>query len=251
MFDFHDFVSSWSHLIMAAFMVFAGIILLRITYWHPRINRLSVQVYVSTAVILYTFSGLFHGVNHVSEDDRRFWQILDQSAIFALIYGSNVPLLVYLLPARRRNWLLVLMGGIAVVGMMTLWTKPKHEVLAAAYVAIGLLGMFPLRTYFRYIGWWGILWVFLMAGSYTLGAICEAVKWPTLVAEGTMRLTYHEMLHLFVIAGTTAHTILLVKYVLPTANRTVKRKITVDRTTKIDHNSHVAASAIPPALDRF
>lgn len=219
LFDFHDFISSWSHLLMAVFMLFAGMIMLRQARSQIRMNRLAVAFYAATAVTLFAFSAVFHSVKYVGEDDRRFWQLLDQSAIFFLIYGSNVPLLVYFLPPRRRNFLLVLMGAVAVVGAMMLWTRPKHEVLALAYVVIGFLGMLPIRTYFRYIGWWGVWWVAVMASTYTTGAICEAIKWPVIVSDGFFRLSYHEMLHLFVVAGTLAHTILLVKYVIPTGRK--------------------------------
>jgi hemolysin III len=224
-FDFHDFISSWSHLLMAGFMTFVGLIMYRLTRRQPLLNAMSLMFYAGTAVALFTLSGLFHGVRHIGSDDRRFWQLLDQSAIFGLIYGSNVPLLVYFLPARRRNVLLIIMGAIAIAGSMLLWTNPKHEILALSYVGIGLLGLIPMRTYFHYLRWWGSIWVVIMAGTYTLGAICEAIHWPVIIRDGVYMFSYHEMLHMFVIAGTLAHTILLVKYVIPTADWAVERRL--------------------------
>lgn len=251
MFDFHDFISSGSHLAMAGFMLFIGCIMLRLARRHTHLQWLSILIYAGSAVMLYLFSGFFHSINYINGEDRRVWQLLDQTAIFALIYGSNVPLMVYFLPPRRRNWLLVLMGGIALLGAMCLWLKPKHEILVAAYVSIGLLGLLPVRTYFRYIGWWGSLWVFLMAFSYIGGAILEAVQWPVIVSHGFWRLSWHEIFHLCVMAGTTAHTVLIIKYVLPSASDTSARKITVDHSSVPSHNHTVARGAIPPALDRF
>jgi len=250
-FDFHDFIASWSHLLMAGFMLFVALLLLRLTRKQPLKNRLAVLAYAGSAVTLYVLSGVFHSVRYIGTDDRRVWQLLDQTAIFGLIYGSNIPLLVYLLPSQRRNWLLFLMGAIGLIGAMALWLQPQHEVLVVAYIAIGLLGLVPMRTYFRHIGWWGTVWVFIMAGLYVVGAICDAVQWPVLVSEGWLKLSYHETFHLFVIAGTTAHTILIVKYVIPTANPSRRGGFSVDRKAKVDHNSRVAHCAIPPALDRL
>lgn len=251
MFDFHDFVSSGSHLLMAGFMLFVGLIMYRLTRRQPLINELSLGFYCTTAVILFTLSGFYHSVRYVSADDRRFWQVMDQSAIFFLIFGSNVPLLVYFLPPRRRNWLLLFMGAIAVVGAMSLWTKPKHEVLALAYVAIGFTGMLPMRTYFRYLRSWGLFWIFIMATAYTSGAVCEAIKWPVIVSEGMMRFSYHEVLHICVIVGTLAHVILLVKYVIPHGNRPRLQEIPIDRKAKSSDNFRVVHRAIPPGLDRL
>ncbi len=251
MFDFHDFISSWSHLVMAGMMLFVALLLLRLTRNHPLPNRLAVLFYAGSAVALYTLSGLFHGVRYIGTDDRRVWQLLDQTAIFGLIYGSNVPLLVYLLPPRRRNWLLILMGGVGLIGAICLWTQPNHQVLVAAYIGIGLLGLVPMRTYFRTLRWWGSLWVFLMAGSYIFGAVCDAVEWPVLVREGWLKFTWHELFHICVIAGTVAHTILIIKYVIPAGNRSRTRRNTVDRGALSSHNPLVTHRVIPPALDRL
>jgi hemolysin III len=247
LFDFHDFVSSGTHLAMAGFMVFVGLLMHRLTRKQPLQNALAIDFYATTAVALFALSGIFHSVRYVGTDDRRFWQLMDQSAIFFLIFGSNVPLVVYFLPPRRRNILLVMMLLIALTGCMLLWTNPRHEILAMAYVGIGVLGMLPMRSYFPYLGWWGTFWVLLMASTYTLGAICETVKWPVFIADGKMRFSYHEMLHLFVIGGTLAHVVLIIRFVIPHGNRPASRGIPVDPARSVDHNSRVARSAIPPA----
>jgi hemolysin III len=250
--DFHDFISAWSHLLMAAYMLFAGLIMLRLAKGHSKLERLSIAIYAGSAIVLYSASGLFHGIQHFGVESKRIWQLVDQTAIFGLIYGSNVPLMVYFLPPRQRNWLLGLMGLVAVVGAMALWTNPPHALLCAVFVAMGFLGLVPMRTYWQYLGRWGALWVCIIATLYTLGAICEAIEWPVIV-PGTswFRFSYHEMLHLFVVAGTLAHNVLVVRFVLAHRRKIAKRRITVDRARKSDHNQRIAAPAIPPALERL
>lgn len=222
--DFHDPVSAYTHLIMAAWSAFVAVILLRLTARHPPGHRLSILVYAVSAVTLYTASGLFHGIRHPSPAWWRAWQLLDQTAIFGLIFGSNVPIAVYLLKPRPRNWLLATMGAVGLVGAASLWLlpwvlgKPPHEVLIAAYLTMGFLGLLPIRAYFRKVGWGGMLWVFLLSFFYVGGAVSEAAKWPVIIEAGWWRFTYHEILHLADMAGTGAHLVLLLKYVLPVAD---------------------------------
>lgn len=222
MFDFHDSVSAGTHLGMAAWSAFAAAVLLRLTRLHPLGHRLSVLFYALSAVTLYTASGLFHGLAHPSPDVRRVWQLLDQTAIFGLILGSNVPLYEYLLAPRWRNRLLAMMTAVALAGAGCLWVypwvagaKPPHEGVIAAYLLMGVLGLVPIRTYFRRLGWGGMLWVLLLIAFYVGGAAIEAAKWPVL-ADGAF--TYHEILHIADMFGTAAHLVLLVRYVLPTAD---------------------------------
>lgn len=220
MFDFHDEVSAGTHLVMAVWSAFVAAYLLRITRHHPTPHRLSVLGYAVSAVTLYAASGLFHGLAHPTPEFRRAWQLLDQTAIFGLILGSNLPLYVYLLRPAVRRRLLALMGLVALSGTGFIWlypvlagVGPPHELLVGAYLAMGFLGLTPVRAYYRRLGWRGMLWVFLLTSSYVGGAVCEAAKWPVILPG---YFTYHEVLHLADMAGTIAHLVLLVRFVLPT-----------------------------------
>lgn len=214
--DFHDPVSAASHLFAAVWCLFVGLYLARVTRHHPVSHRLSILVYAASAVTLYLFSGLFHGLQypHNSPAMKRLWQLLDQTAIYWLIVGSNVPVAVYLLSPQAR---LLQLGGLvalAAAGTACLWVLPKapYELLIGLYVGLGVTGLIPLRTYYRLLGRGGLFWILALAGFYVGGAVIEAIKWPTLIPT---LVGPHELLHLFDILGTAAHLVLLVKYVLP------------------------------------
>jgi hemolysin III len=216
--DFHDPISSLSHLFMAVWAVLASVILLRLSARHTPAQRLSLVFYAATVVSLYTASGLFHGLRHETLEDRRVWQLLDQTAIFWLILGSNVPLLVYVLPPLWRTVQLALMGGITLAGTVALWAlpKPPHELLVVVYLTMGVLGLLPVRHYFARLGWPGMKWVAVFASFYITGGVIEAAKWPVIV---TGWLSYHELLHLFDMAGTVGHFALLLRVVTATPSR--------------------------------
>ena len=212
--DYHDPVSSWSHLLMAFWMIFVCMFLLKITAKHRRQQRAGIAIYSLTVVLLYFMSGLFHGLNHPSPEVRRLWQLLDQTAIFWLIFGSNVPICVYVLSNRVRNRILGLLFAIAFGGTLYLWLMPKppHEVLIGIYVGMGISSMLPLRSYYRRLGRNGLVWIFLLAFLYVIGAVFEGIRWPVIVPGW---LGPHEVLHLCDVAGTIAHLRLLMINVIP------------------------------------
>jgi hemolysin III len=218
--DFHDGISSTTHLLMAVWAVFASAFVLRLSARHTRSQRLSIVLYAVMVVSLYAASGLFHGIRHSTEEGKRVWQLLDQSAIFGLILGSNVPMLVYLVPRRPRNRVLALMTGIAVIGVGSLWLlpRPPHELLVAVYLGMGVLGFLPIRYYFARLGWSGMKWVFLLAFFYIAGGVFEAVKWPVIITDQFV-LTFHEVLHVCDMLGTVAHYALLLRVVAMTPPR--------------------------------
>lgn len=210
--DFHDPVAAWSHLLMAGLMAFLCAFLFRIAVRPTAAEKLSLLFYSATCLVLYTASGLYHSIAHVDPQTTRVWQLLDQSAIFGLIYGSNVPFFVYLLKAGRRKRQLWLMGAVWVAGVASLWLlpKPPYTALVFVYLGMGILGIWPLPEYFTQIGWRGMRWVARLAVFYVAGGLCEAFKWPD-IASGYV--TYHEFLHFFVMLGTLAHYGLLVRVV--------------------------------------
>ena len=214
-----DPMASVTHLLTAGWAVFALLLMLRLT--RPgNGRRLAVAVYGLSMVALYLASGLFHGLHYDTPDQRRVFQRLDMSAIYVLIAGTNTPVLVMLLRgAWRRNMLLVIWGlALAGVGCMWLLPKPPHEVMVALYLVLGWAGGVPVLQYYRALGWRVMNWVLVGGGLYTVGAVCEIVEWPN-VAEYPVRVGFHEVMHLFDMAGTLTYFLFIVRHVIPYANR--------------------------------
>lgn len=208
--DFHDPVAAITHLGFALWCLFAGAVLFRLTRHHPLGHRLSVGVYALSAVVLYTCSGLFHSLRYDSEADPQyeFFRRLDLSAIFGLIAGSCVPICVYVLPKWWGRASLTLELGSAVVGIALVWSMAEvvTQTLIFVYVGMGLVAMVPFHIYIRKWGLGGVLLMLLFAAFYVLGAVAQAVQWPSY---------YHIVLHVADMIATLLHSILLVKYTLP------------------------------------
>lgn len=211
MLDLRDPVSSASHLLTALWGVFATLMLLRLA---PPGRRWPFAVYGFTLVLLFSASGLFHGVRFSSETERWFFQRLDHSSIYLLIAGTNTPALVILLRGRMRQWCLGLIWGLALLGWATMWVfpKPPHALNIGFFLGLGWLGIVPVVHYYRAVGWRAMNWVWLGALLYSLGAICELVKWPVIVPGYVQS---HEVMHFFHTAATLSFFVFGLRYVLP------------------------------------
>src|SRR5258708_33627407 len=117
--ELRDPISSASHLLTALWAAYATLILIRLA--PPTAGRkVAVAVFGLSMVLLYLASGTFHGVPFTrteNPDEFRFFQKLDQSAIYVLIAGTNTPCLAILLGGRRARWFLGLMWLLAAVGI--------------------------------------------------------------------------------------------------------------------------------------
>jgi hemolysin III len=215
--DFHDSVSSLSHLATSAWAVFATLLLMRLTVAHGP-KRWSVAFFGLTMVLLYLASGLYHGLRHDTEESRLLFQKLDKSAIFLFIFGSNVPIQVYLLRGAWRFWTMTLSGSAALLGILVLWVWPTmpHPLLVAVYLVLGLAGLVMVGKVAPLIGRAGVAWFLGFAACYVLGALVELAQWPVLVPGW---FGPHEFLHIADCGGTFGHLVLIVKYVLPYGDR--------------------------------
>lgn len=225
--DSFDPVSAATHLGMAGWCAFAGLLAWRLTRGHGPARRASVALYAGSAVLLYVASGTFHGLMAAyagsgqsrEELKQTLWvaQRLDKTAIFLLILGSNLPIQVYLL---RGAWRLVCVAGVslfAAAGIAALWVARDipHTVLVGLYVGMGVFGLLPFRQYLPLVRWAGLSWVLLFAAVYIAGAAADVAKWPTLV-PGVFGP--HELLHVCDMLATLIHYGFLLRYVIaPTA----------------------------------
>jgi len=169
-------------------------------------SLLSAFLYGISLVVLYAFSTLYHAFT--KPKIKRIFHILDHCAIFLLIAGTYTPLL------------LIVMGGLAgwtFFGL--LWTTA----IAGIVLKVFLTGRFRLVSTLIYVimGWlilFKINWLtavlpstafgLLLAGgiSYTLGIIFYLLD---------NRIKYaHFIWHLFVIAGSFLHFLMIILYVL-------------------------------------
>ena len=217
--DLRDPVSSVSHLLTAAWAIFATLIMLRLTSNRPG-RTLPVFVYGVSMVLLFLASGTFHALHFETFEQRRLFQRLDKTAVYLLIAGTYTPIVSILLAGAWRKWILGLIWSIAVVGVACLWLLPAdpqkpdaaHAAIVGMYLGLGWVGILPLPLYYRAVGWRAMNWVWAGAGLYTVGAVCELTRWPVVV-PGWFQA--HEMLHVTHSVASLVFFLFVVRYVIP------------------------------------
>jgi hemolysin III len=210
--DFHHPFAAITHLFFAGWMAFAGLILFQLTRGHGAARRTSVALYGLSAVLLYVASGVFHGKRYESSAEAEVFRRLDLSAIFLLVAGSYLPLITYLLADLWRRGCAAVVTLLAAVGVAAVWVmpEPKSSTMLPIYVGLATVGLVPLRQYLRAAGWPAVRRMLAAAGVYLGGAICEVLRWPTVVPGW---FGPHEVLHLTDVGGTLIHFGLVVRLV--------------------------------------
>lgn len=212
--DFHDPVSSLTHLFTAVCAIYATLIMLRLCRGHGG-RRAAIAFYGLSMVLLYTASGLFHGMRYTGHPELRpVFQKIDKSAIFLLIAGSYVPVFAYLMRGAWRVCCLVAMLGAAAAGIALMWLVPnlRHEWLVAIYAGMGVVGLVTVPKMIASRGTAGLGWIGGVAGFYLLGAAVEVLKWPVPVPGW---VGPHELLHVADMAGSFCMFVFVVRYVIP------------------------------------
>lgn len=213
MLELRDPVSSASHLLTALWAVFATLVMCRLTARKPS-RLVPIIVYGVSMVLLFTASGTFHGLHYDTPEERRFFQKLDQSAVYLLIAGSVTPAISILLTGAWRRWFLRVMWSLALAGIACMWLLPKapHAAMVGFYLGLGWVCVIPTPLYYKAVGWRAMNWVWVGAAFYSAGAVFELLQWPVIVPGW---IQAHEVLHICDTCASFAFFIFVVRHVIP------------------------------------
>ena len=165
----------------------------------------SVTIYGLTLVLLYAFSTLYHSLRGRA---KNVLQKLDHQSIYLLIAGSYTP---FCLVTLRGPWGWSMFGvvwGLAVLGgLQEFWGRSEPRILSVViYVVMGWAAVVALVPLYRALGSAGFAWVVAGGLCYTIGIVFYALD---------SRLAHaHGVWHLFVLAGSAAHYVAILGYVV-------------------------------------
>jgi len=204
-------VSGLTHL-LGFFLAIPGLIILVCsavkysTVWHI----VSFSIFGASLILLYLASALYH-LLPVSDPVIKILRRIDHMMIFVLIAGTYTP--VCLVPLRGVwGWsLLSSIWSIALIGIIIkiCWLNAPRWLSTGIYLFMGWLAVVAFLPLVHSVPVVGIIW--LVAGGifYTVGAVIYGTKWPRLSLKW---LGFHEIFHLFVLAGSFAHFWLMLRY---------------------------------------
>jgi len=165
-----ELANSVSHAVGLAGTLVGGPILIVAAIRHGGLGTIvGASIFVTTAVLLYLFSALYHALRHAKA--KRVFQVLDHAAIFLLIAGTYTP---FTLGVLRGTWgwaLLWTIWTLAAVGVaLTATGKLRNRVASTAlYVAMGWLMLVAVRPLWLRMPPMGFLWLGLGGVAYTAG----------------------------------------------------------------------------------
>ncbi|AHK16669.1 PAQR family membrane homeostasis protein TrhA [Thalassolituus oleivorans] len=201
---FRDPISGLTHLIGALFAIVALCILVvqAATYggvWH----MVSFSIFGATLFLMFASSALYH-LLHAPDHIIVWLKRLDHMAIFLLIAGSYTPFCLIPLHGPVGWGLFSAVWALALAGVFLklFWLSAPRWLSTVVYVSMGWLIVFAIEPAIDTIPA-GALWWLLYGGlAYTVGAIVYATKkpdpWPRWFG-------FHEIWHLFVMAGAFCH----------------------------------------------
>jgi len=206
-------VNTWTHGAGMLLALPATWLLWRRSRGAPALVRLSLLVYGLSLAFCYTASTLYHGLRLTAER-LAVYDRLDRIGIFALIAGSYTPLAWCLMRGRWRRWTLAVVWTVAATAT-ALIAAGRHfsPVLATCvYLGMGWGAVVCYSQIAHVVSHRALVPVFVGGLFYSVGAVLNLLHWPALW-PGVFGA--HELFHFFVLAGSLAHYLFILKVVAP------------------------------------
>jgi hemolysin III len=176
---------------------------------------LAFGIFGLSLVALYAASALYHLLPLSPAGVARLRR-LDHMTIFVLIAGTYTPFCVLALDGGWRWGLLALIWSLALCGVMLKlrWMDAPRWLSVALYLGMGWIAVIAASELVRAVPPGGIAWVLSGGLVYSAGALAYGLKRPDPV-PGVFG--FHEVWHIFVLAGSACHFWAVLHYIAPLA----------------------------------
>lgn len=213
-FKLKDPGSAITHFIGMLMAIFAATPLIIKAAREPdTIHVVSLSIFIASMILLYAASTTYHSFNSTTKVNRVLRKI-DHMMIFVLIAGTYTPICLIVLGGTTGYILLSIVWGIAIVGIIikACWITCPKWFSSVLYIAMGWICVLAFTQILNTLPRAAFNW--LLAGGiiYTVGGIIYALKLPIFNSRHK-NFGSHEIFHLFVIAGSLCHFILMFKYI--------------------------------------
>ena len=192
----------------------AAPLLVKAAFDAGRVGVFSMAVFMTSMILLYGASTLYHSVN-LSGHSLRIFRKIDHMMIFVLIAGSYTPVCLLVLEPQSGHTLLITVWAIAAVGMLVkaFWITCPKWFSSIIYIAMGWACLSVFGELLTALSRPAFLW--LLAGGllYTAGGVIYALKLPVFNSIHK-NFGSHEIFHLFVMGGSICHFICMYQYIV-------------------------------------
>ncbi|MCD8123092.1 MAG: hemolysin III family protein [Clostridiales bacterium] len=174
---------------------------------------LALTVFITSMILLYAASTVYHTLD-ISPKVNQILRKVDHMMIFILIAGTYTPVCAIVLGDRTGWLLLAAVWGIACIGMVmnALWISCPKWLSSLIYIALGWLCVLAFGKITSALPESAFIWLLTGGIIYTIGGIIYALKLPVFNARCRW-FGSHEVFHLFVMAGSFCHYIVMFAFV--------------------------------------
>ena len=164
-------------------------------------------IYGLMMIFVYTMSSVYHGLRN--EAPKKVLQVLDHCSIYAMIFGTYMPVLLTGIRAYDKGVFYALLAALTVgtaVGVtFTAIDFHRYKYIAkGGYFIVGWSAIFALRPLLAAFGWPFFLWLLAGGVVYCLGMIFFVL--------GIWHKFCHSVFHLFILAGSVLQFIGIFRY---------------------------------------
>ncbi|MFN8625930.1 MAG: hemolysin III family protein [Candidatus Binatia bacterium] len=207
-----DPFSCYSHLLGVALAI-PGLVWLMLRADGEPWRTVGCAIYGATLIVLYTASTLYHW-SPVPPHREALLQRFDHTAIYLLIAGTYTPVCLVTLRGAFGWSLFGVMWGCAVIGsLLKLFFRELPRWLStASYLGMSWVGVVAVVPLLRALPLSAVSWLLLGGLCYTAGAVIYGLRRPDPYPE---RLGFHEIFHVFVLAGSALHFVFIARYIAP------------------------------------
>ena len=207
--------SAITHFIGMLMAIFAAVpLLIKAAHEPDRIYVISLAVYAASLILLYAASTTYHTFD-ISKKVNTILKKIDHMMISVLIAGSYTPICLLVLDRSTGIPLLTLVWGIALVGILfkAFWVSCPKWVSSVLYIGMGWTCVLAFTQILNSMSPAAFGW--LLAGGliYTVGGVIYALKLP-IFNNKHKNFGSHEIFHLFVMAGSACHFVVMYVFVL-------------------------------------
>jgi hemolysin III len=212
--DKKELTSAFTHLGGAIFGVVGMILLLNMAIRSADIiSIIAFVIFGLSMILLYSTSTAYHFIDKSRTKVKLIMRKLDHIMIFFLIAGTYTPVCLLVLKNSVGYKMLGIVWFITLLGIFIkiFWINAPSWVSAGLYIAMGWMSVLILTPLINKMPYGGMMWLIIGGFLYTVGGLIYGFKKPKI---NFAYFGFHELFHLFVLAGTFCHFMMMYLYIV-------------------------------------
>ncbi len=211
--DKKEITSALTHLGGAIFAIIGMVMLLyNAIRSHNTMSIIAFIIFGLSMILLYSTSTIYHFIDASKQKAKLVMRKLDHIMIFVLISGTYTPICLLTLKSAVGYTLLGVVWTITLIGVFIkiFWINAPRWVSSGLYIGMGWISVLVFAPLVKSMALGGVIWLVLGGVMYTVGGVIYGLKRPNIDKPW---FGFHELFHLFVLAGTFCHFIMMYFYI--------------------------------------